>query len=39
MSQLESQYDELEENGRNIENALREAEDGEIYIGFGAKHV
>ena len=29
MSQLERQYDELEEVGRNIENALRDADDGE----------
>jgi hypothetical protein len=32
MSQLERQYDELEEVGRNIENALRDAEDSEIYV-------
>lgn len=32
MSQLERQYDELEEVGRNIESALRDAEDCEIYI-------
>ena len=30
MSQLERQYDELEEVGRDIENALRESEDGEF---------
>lgn len=35
MSQLERQYDELEEVGRNIESALRDAEDGKIYIDFG----
>ena len=35
MSQLERQYDELEEVGRNIENALRDAEDSEFYINFG----
>ena len=39
MSQLERQYDELEEVGRNIESALRDAEDCEIYIDFGAQCI
>ena len=32
MSQLERQYDELEEVGRDIENALRESEDCKLLI-------
>ena len=34
MSQLERQYDELEEVGRDIENALRECEDGKLVFTF-----